>query len=163
MATPVFVDGVPARIDEEFFRRRYGQSFPDLLPWEMDDFLLECINDIYTMFHGVGTLWELQDEQVWFDKTQMCYGLLLAWYIADLYPRYAVGVVSSGGIPVRQKSIGGVKLTFGNPDADGTAGLKQYKDTLAQLKSNSFGYKAYSMINSAVSMAKIRGRKKNAI
>lgn len=163
MATPVFVDGLPARIDDEFFRRRYGQNFPDLLPWEQDEFLHECIDDIYTMFYGVHTLWKGHSEQVWFDKTRMCFGLLLAWYITDMYPRLAVGVISSGGIPIQKKKIGGVEIHFGNPDEEGTRRNPLYKDQLSSLKSNSFGNKAYFMINSAVGMVKIRGRKKDGL
>lgn len=157
---PIIVDRKPVRIDPEYFRRRYGQNFPDLLDFSMEteEFLEECINDIYTMFHGVQFLWNVHDDKVWYQKTRMCYGLLLAWYITDTYPEYNVGVPTMGGMPVRSKNIGGVKIVFGNPDVDGTHGLRRYKDHLAQLKTNPFGYKAYTMINGAVQMVKIRGR-----
>lgn len=161
MSTYELVDDVPKRIDPAFFLHRYGETFPDLLPLAMEETLEEIISDVYTMFHGVNTLWEMHEEQIWYNKTRMCYGLLTAWYIVDTFPHFAVGIPSMGGMPIKQKSIGGVKIVFGNPDSDGTSGLKQYRDQLAQLKTNPYGYKAYTMINSAVSMLKIRGRKRN--
>ena len=161
MGTYELVDGLPKKIEPEFFLRKFGETFPDLLPLAKEELVEELIDDIYTMFHGVNFLWDTHKEQVWYDKTRMCYSLLLAWYITDTFPLLAVGVPSMGGMPIKQKSIGGVKIVFGNPDADGASGLKHYKDQLAQLKTNPFGYKAYTMINSAVALVKIRGRKRN--
>lgn len=87
------------------------------------------------------------DRREYVDKTQLCYGLLLAWYIADLFPSYALGVVSSGGIPIKSKQIGGVKITFG--ETASTAGAVNNADLLQSLKSNSYGAKAYLMIKTS--------------
>jgi hypothetical protein len=159
--TPVFVSGIPARIDRTYFRDRYGQNFPDLLLTTQNAFLDASIEDIYTMFTGINTLWKSQVSDVWFYKTQLCFGLLLAWYITDLHPELAVGIVTAGGIPVKSKSIGGVKVTFGSDDADGTSRRAGYRDSLAPLKSNPFGYKAYQMMRNAGAMTSIRGRNVN--
>jgi hypothetical protein len=162
MATPVFVNEIPARIDTTYFRRRFGQNFPDLLDAGYNDLVDASIEDVYTMFYGVNTLWKAHSEQVWFDKTQLCFSLILAWYITDLHPEYAVGVMTAGGIPLKSKSIGGIKIEFGSPDRDGLARTPNYKDNLEPLKSNPFGYKAYQMIRRAGHLAAVRGRKKDA-
>lgn len=139
--------GIPERITREWFRTRYGQNFPDLLPEEKNDFLDTCINDIYTLFYGVGELWSHLEREIYVQKTQLCYGLLIAWYIADVFPDYALGIVSSGGIPIKSKSIGGVKIQFG--ETASTAGSVNNADLLNSLKSNAFGAKAYLMIKTS--------------
>lgn len=136
--------GRPIPITKEWFRARYGQNFPDLLSNEKDEFLSICIKDVYTLFYGVGELWSYLDRKLYEDKTQMCYGLLVAWYISDLFPDFAVGVMSSGGIPIAMKKIGGVQIKFG--DLGSTAGAVNNADLLQSLKSNTFGAKAYQMI-----------------
>lgn len=143
----ITTSGRPAKIDRVWFRTRYGQTFPDLLAEEKDDFLDTCINDVYTLFYGVGDLWEHMARREYIDKTQLCYGLLVAWYITDLFPDYSVGVMSMGGIPLKSKYIGGTKITFG--DTASTAGAVNNADLLQSLKSNSFGAKAYLMIKTS--------------
>lgn len=136
------------RIDYVWFRTRYGQNFPDLLDDSMTDFLTACIDDVYTMFSGISELWNHLPHELYSSKTQMCYGLLVAWYITDVFPTYAVGVVSSGGIPLKEKRIGGVVIKF-SENAQNRIGNKNNADLLGALKSNSFGAKAYSMIKSS--------------
>ena len=137
----------PVKIDREYFRARYGDNFPDLLSQEKNAFLDACINDVYTLFWGVSDIWARQPSPVYEAKTHMCYGLLLAWYIADLYPDYSLGVVSTGGIPLKGKSIGGVKLQF---DGLGSkTGSANNADLLQSLKSNAYGVKAYTMIKTS--------------
>lgn len=143
----ITTSGRPAKIDRVWFRTRYGQTFPDLLVEEKNDFLDTCINDVYTLFYGVGDLWEHMARREYIDKTQLCYGLLVAWYITDLFPDYSVGVMSMGGIPIKSKYIGGTKITFG--DTASTAGAVNNADLLQSLKSNSFGAKAYLMIKTS--------------
>ena len=140
-------DGRPPKINREWFRTRYGQSFPDLLPADKNEFLDTCINDVYTLFYGVGDLWSHMARREYVDKTQLCYGLLIAWYITDLFPDLSLGVVSSGGIPIKMKSIGGTKIQFGET-ASG-AGAVNNADLLQSLKSNSYGAKAYLMIKTS--------------
>lgn len=138
--------GKPPRISRVWFRTRYGQNFPDLLTEDKDDFLETCIDDIYTLFFGVAELWEHLDRKEYEKKTQLCYGLLVAWYIADLFPDYALGVMSSGGIPLKSKSIGGVKITFGETHKVGNI---NNADLLQSLQSNAFGAKAYLMVKTS--------------
>lgn len=110
----VTTSGKPDRITRDWFRTRYGENFPDLLPSDKNDFLDTCISDVYTLFYGVGELWEHMPRREYVEKTQMCYGLLVAWYIADLFPGLTLGVMSTGGIPLKSKQIGGTKITFGD-------------------------------------------------
>ena len=140
-------EGRPLQIDKSWFRTRYGQNFPDLLNAEKDAFLDTCISDVYTLFYGVGDLWEHMDRKEYVTKTQLCYGLLVAWYITDLFPDLALGVVSTGGIPLKSKQIGGVKIMFG--ETASKAGNVNNADLLQSLKSNSFGAKAYMMIKTS--------------
>ena len=152
------VDGFPVRIDRAYFRSRYGQFFPDLLLSSMDTVLDNFIADVYTMFYGVNSLWDRMPTQVYFDKTQMCFGLLVAWYITDMAPEYAVGVATSSGMPLKSKSIGGVKIVFGDPDGSAPK-VENYKDVLSMLKSNQFGAKAYLQITTSSAKMRIFGRK----
>ena len=57
----VTTKGRPPVIDRVWFRTRYGQSFPDLLAEDKNDFLDTCIADVYTLFYGVGDLWSHMD------------------------------------------------------------------------------------------------------
>lgn len=143
----VTTSGKPSPIDRDWFRTRYGDNFPDLLPEDKNDFLDTCILDVYTLFAGVSDLWSHLERKEYVQKTQLCYGLLVAWYITDLFPSYSLGVVSSGGIPVKSKSIGGVKIQFG--DTASTAGAVNNADLLQSLKSNAYGAKAYFMIKTS--------------
>lgn len=143
MGAPVITGGKVLPIDTVYFRSHYGDKFSSLLDSTYNDFLAGVISDVYASFSGVDDLWKcLKDASVRYDKTRLCYGLLTAWYIADLYPDYADGVTGSGGVPVKMKSIGGVKIQF-NTDPSAL------NDALDGLKSNPFGYKAYMMIKSA--------------
>lgn len=147
MATPIFVNGTPIRIDRDTFLRRFAQNFPDLIKQENWGILDTAIEDVYTMFEGVNRLWDTAPPEIYFEKTQLCFSLLVAWYITDMYPQFAVGVLTSGGIPVRKKKISTVSIEFGNPE---NVPLREgYKDLLAPLRSNTFGYKAYQMIRSS--------------
>lgn len=143
----VTTSGRPPMIDRVWFRTRYGQNFPDLLADEKNDFLDTCINDVYTLFYGVGDLWSHMARREYEDKTRMCYGLLLAWYITDLFPDLSLGVVSTGGIPLKSKWIGGVKIQFGETASN--AGAVNNADLLQSLKSNAYGAKAYLMIKTS--------------
>ena len=139
--------GRPPKIDRVWFRARYGQNFPDLLPDKQDDFLDSCINDVYTLFYGVGDLWSHLDRKEYEDKTRLCYGLLVAWYIADLNPEMALGVMTTGGIPLKAKKIGGTVIQFA--EAKKNAGAVNNADLLQSLRSNAFGAKAYLMIKTS--------------
>lgn len=150
MADPVFVNGLPARITRTDFRDRFAANYPDLIPESTNDFLDMCIADVYTMYAGVQSLWARQTPDIYFNKTQMCMCFLLAWYIADVFPTYAIGVAGTGGMALKSKSVGGVKVVFGTPGGDGIGSNKKYRDTLAGLLTNKYGKLAYDMILQAV-------------
>lgn len=143
----VTTSGRPPVITREWFRTRYGDSFPDLLAESKNEFLDMCIADVYVLFYGVGDLWSHMGRKEYEYKTQLCYGLLVAWYITDLFPELSLGVVSSGGVPIKMKSIGGVKIQFG--EMASTAGAVNNADLLQSLKSNAYGCKAYFMIKTS--------------
>lgn len=143
----VTTSGKPEKITKEWFRTRYGQNFPDLLTEDKDNILNTCIEDVYTLFAGVSELWEHLQREAYVLKTQLCYGLLTAWYIADLFPEYTLGVMSTGGIPLKSKQIGGTKIMFG--EISKKTGSVNNADLLQALKSNVFGAKAYLMIKTS--------------
>jgi hypothetical protein len=154
---PVFVNGLPERITVADFRRYHAQSFPKLVDAKHDQLLQDAIDAVYAMFHGVQTLWDLHDEQVWSDKTRLAFRLLAAWYIADVHPTLSAGVASMGGVPLRRKKIGGVDIQYA--DSAVSAPYKDYRDLLGHLKSNAFGAKAYGMIRAAGKIAMLRNRR----
>lgn len=143
----VTTSGRPEKITRVWFRTRYGQNFPDLLAEDKNDILDTCIEDVYTLFYGVGELWSHLNREEYVLKTQLCYGLLTAWYIADLFPDFTLGVMSTGGIPLKSKQIGGTKIMFG--EASKKVGAVNNADLLQALKSNVFGAKAYLMIKTS--------------
>jgi hypothetical protein len=151
---PVFVDGVPARITADDFRRHHLDAFPKLSDPAKDQFLRDAIDDVYAMFHGAQTLWDWQPDQVWFEKTQLLFRLLVAWYIVDVYPAYSAGVSSMGGVPLRRKKIGGVDIQYADSASPSPRG--DYLDLLGALKSNAFGAKAYGMIRASGKLALLR-------
>ncbi len=143
----VTTSGRPEKITKVWFRTRYGQNFPDLLAEDKDEILNTAIEDVYTLFYGVGELWSHMSREEYVLKTQLCYGLLTAWYITDLFPDMALGVMSTGGIPLKSKQIGGTKIMFG--ETASRTGSINNADLLQSLKSNSFGAKAYLMIKTS--------------
>ena len=150
----IFVSGLPAPITPEDWRRYHLQSFPAFADEdkrdETDAILEEAIEAVYSMWVGVSYLWQGHDRQVWFEKTRLCYRLLICWYIADLYPLYSRGIISTGGLPIVRKKIGPVDIAYGKDAL--TSGSS---DLLAPLLSNPFGAKAHLMIRTAYKRTKI--------
>lgn len=144
-----FQDGKPGRITADDFKRKYLSHFPDLADAH-DDILEDAIDAVYTQFHGVQTLWDLQEKQVWFDKTRLCFLHLTAWFLADLYPEFVSGVPVVGGVPVKRKKIGGTDITF--QDTSTAIG----GDLLSGLLSNPFGKQAYMMIKTCAKRMMLR-------
>lgn len=154
MREPLFAGDVPARITRVDFRRYHLQSFPGLADAQYDDIIEDAIEAVYTMFSSVGHLWERETRQVWYDKTVLCYRLLTAWYIADLYPMFVSGVPVMGGVPLKRKKIDGVDIFFQNGTTAG--GNRDYMDYLSFLKSNTWGGKACGMIRPASKIMLLR-------
>ena len=150
----LFVTGLPAPITPDDWRRFHLQSFPvfadESKKETADNILHEAIEAVYSMWVGVSYLWEGHDKQVWYEKTRLCYRLLICWYIADLYPEYARGIISTAGLPIVSKKIGPVAITY-----DKEALSAGSTDLLAPLLSNAFGAKAHLMIKTAYKRAAI--------
>lgn len=141
----MFEDGVPAKITVGDFRRFHLETFPRLAAEKYDALIQQAIDAVYAVFYGVSSIWKGHPEGVWFEKTRICYRLLTAWYIADMYPKYVSGMPVMGGVPLKRKKIGGVDLTFQDAvkRADGRQNL------LAGLESNAFGKAARLMISAS--------------
>jgi hypothetical protein len=150
MIEAVFVDSVPAKITIHDFRRHCLQSFPQLASGKYDGLLADAIDAVYAMFSGVAKLWDLQPAQVWYDKTVLCYRLLVSWYIADSYPGFVSGVTVMGGVPLKRKKIDGTDITFANNAAGSNI------DLLTSLNSNPWGVKACLMIKTSAKRALLR-------
>ena len=157
MADVVFVDGVPAKITMADLRRHHLRSFPDLIHSDHDGLIQGAIDAVYAMFAYVGTLWNWQPPQVWYDKTVLCYRLLTCWYIEDQHPEVAKNLTSLNGIPIEQKRIDAVAVRFQTGVA-GSAGDKISANPLLGLRSNDFGRKALMMIQTAAKRALLRNR-----
>ena len=150
----LFVFGLPAPITPEDWRRYHLQSFPAFAEEETtetaDSILREAIEAIYSMWPGVASLWQAHDRQVWYEKTRLCYRLLICWYIADLYPEYSRGILSTAGMPIERRKIGPVDIIFSKE-----AVSPNNMDLLSPLLSNRFGAKAHLMIKTSYKRAKI--------
>jgi hypothetical protein len=144
---------VPAKITVADFRRHLSASFPKLMAEEHGGIIQEAIDAAYNMFTGVSTIWDLHPPGVWHEKTQFCYRLLTAWYIADNYPGFVAGIPVMGGVLLKRKKVDGVDLTYAD-SADG--GNRQYQDLLESLKSNTWGNKARLMIRTSAKRAMLR-------
>ena len=147
----IFENGVPARITASDFKYDMPAAFPKLAPESANPIIDDAIRAVYAMFTGVKTIFTSPDKDEWYDKTVRCYTLLTAWYIADLYPRYAVGIQSTGGIPMLEKKIGDVLIKYVD-----TSRLGSTDAVLEALKSNPYGAKAYIMIKGAPARYAIR-------
>lgn len=150
----IFNDGKPAKVTVADFKRVYLAAFPRFANPANDGILQEAIDSVYDIFTGVGYLWGVAGEQEWYDKTVRCFLLLTAWYIADVYPRFAIGVQSSGGMPILRKKIGDVDIHYMD-----TSRLSTAESVLESLRSNPYGGKALMMIRGAPSRFKLQVRK----
>ncbi len=156
MGSPIWVNEVPAPITVQDFLRFHAMQFPRLIPPEKWEIIKEAIATVYAIFYGVERIWDIQPAEIWYDKTVTCYRLLVAWYIADMYPTYLSGTPAMGGIPLKRKKIGDVDIGFADTAVSAASG--QYQDILSSLKSNPFGHKAYLMIRASGKRVMIRPR-----
>jgi hypothetical protein len=147
---------VPAKITVEDFRRYFSASFPKLMAEEHDGLIQDAIDTVYAMFTGVNTIWRWHSDRVWYEKSQVCYRFLTAWYIADCYPAYVAGVPIMGGVPLKRKKIDGVDLTFADVVSSNN---KNYEDLLESLNSNPWGRKARLMLKAAGKRVMLRNRR----
>ena len=163
MDAAIFVDNgrggkMPQRITIADIRRWHLMSFPDLSDPEYETVMIEAIDAVYTMFTGCTELFDMQPDQIYYDKTQLLFRLLACWYIADQYPLLVAGTPVMGALPLKSKKIGGVNLTFQDNFTRGQN--PDYQDLLSGLKSNPWGNKAYMMIRAAGKRLTIGGRRR---
>lgn len=137
-------NGVPARITVSDFKSSYLASFPAFTDPKKDPIIEDAINAVYDIFYGVNTLWSMAEVSEWYDKAVRCYKLLTAWYIADMYPRFALGIQGTGGMPILEKKLGDLTIRYADPSRFGSTDA-----VLEALRSNPFGSKAYLMIKGA--------------
>lgn len=114
----------------------YAANFPILTDAEINT----AYTEVSVMFSGINSLWAVLDEPIRSNKRNLCMNLLTAWYLMDMNPESATGIIGNGGMAVTSKSIGGTSLSF--QDMDAQEGLKE-------LNSNVFGQKALIMLQSA--------------
>ena len=115
---------------------KFAQNFPDLTDAEIEN----AYAIVSAMFSGVLTLWGCLKPELREAKRTLCMNLITAWYLLDMYPTRATGVMGNGGMALSSKSVGGTSLSF--TDMEAQEGIKQ-------LNSNVFGQKALMMLQSA--------------
>lgn len=115
---------------------KFAQNFPDLTDAEIEN----AYAIVSAMFSGVLTLWGCLKPELREAKRTLCMNLITAWYLLDIYPTRATGVMGNGGMALSSKSVGGTSLSF--TDMEAQEGIKQ-------LNSNVFGQKALMMLQGA--------------
>lgn len=123
----------------------YTANFPTLT----SDQIQSGIDAVETMYYGTTQLWAIMPDPVRTNKRTLIENLLVAWWLANMFPGDVIGIMADGGMPLSSKSIGGVSLTKMQID-----GLDP---VMAVLQSNTFGLQALSMIRTAPEMAGIYG------
>lgn len=123
----------------------YSRYFTEL----SDDEFCEAKDHVLALWAGVLGMWGVLPEPLRTHKRNAIASLLIAWYLADLYPsRLKGGMQSNAGMPVMSKRIGSVSLAFSKP------GLPAVYDCLS---SNQFGIKAANMLRYAPDMMGVYG------
>lgn len=124
----------------------YKNKFTELT----EDEFTEAKNIVKAMWYGVTQLWAVcEEEEVRNQKRSAVLNLLIAWYLADVYPtRLTGGMQTSGGMPITRKRIRDVDISYASLN------LPQAYDALG---SNQFGVKAANLIRYAPEMMGIYG------
>jgi hypothetical protein len=123
----------------------YKNKFTELT----EDEFTEAKDIVKAMWYGVTQLWAVCEEEVRNQKRSAVLNLLIAWYLADVYPtRLTGGMQTSGGMPITRKRIRDVDISYASLN------LPQAYDALG---SNQFGVKAANLIRYAPEMMGIYG------
>lgn len=120
----------------------YTSNFPSLSTNQIQ----AGIDFIEATWSGIFTLFSLDTQTVQQAKQAALENLLVAWYLADLFPTQVVGITGTGGQIIKRKEVGGnngVKIEFS--DIAGRLSNPAY----TQLFTNSFGEKAYTILMSS--------------
>lgn len=116
---------------------RYDFKFAHNFPEATDAQVSAAAEYVEIMFSGVLRCWARFPEPIRTEKRTLLENLLVAWYLLDMDPAAAVGVVGNGGMALSSKSIGGTSVSFSSINV---------QEGLEQLNSNVFGQKALVMI-----------------
>lgn len=123
----------------------YKSKFVDLTEEEFT----EARGIVMAMWSGVLSMWNACENSIKLQKRSAVMNLLLAWYLADVYPsKVTGGVQTSGGMPITHKRIRDVEISYA------ALNLPAAYDALA---SNQFGVKAAMLIRSAPDMMGVYG------
>lgn len=123
----------------------YKNKFNDL----QEDEFTEACNIVKAMWSGVLEMWGACEPSVRYQKRSAVMNLLVAWYLADMYPTKLVGgMQTSGGMPITRKRIRDVDISYAS------LSLPAAYDALA---SNQFGVKAAMLIRYAPDMMGVYG------
>lgn len=123
----------------------YKNKFTELT----EDEFTEAKDIVKAMWYGVTQLWAVCEEDVRNQKRSAVLNLLIAWYLADVYPtRLTGGMQTSGGMPITRKRIRDVDISYASLN------LPQAYDALG---SNQFGVKAANLIRYAPEMMGVYG------
>lgn len=122
----------------------YSDKFTGITPAQ----ITSAISVVETMFYGALQCWAILPDPPRTNMRLLLENLLVAWYLADIYPSQVRGIIANGGLPLSGKSIGGTSVTFENIEA---------QPGITQLKTNTFGLQALSMLNGAPERFQIYG------
>jgi len=109
---------------------------------------LEAAEMVKAMWSGVFSMWGACDEEVRTQKRQLVLALLIAWYLADMYPTRLLSGTSDGGRPIAAKSIQLLEVSFRKLNLP---------DVYDPLSTNQFGVKAAMLLHNAPDMMGVYG------
>ena len=125
----------------------FGYNFSGL----SNEQITVAIDECEVAWSGVNTMWSKLSSELRDKKRLLCMNYIVAWYLADMYPKAVRDIAAMGGIPLNSKSIGGaanVSLSF--KERKTPPGMEQFT-------SNTFGLKALDMIMNSPDMLLIHG------
>jgi hypothetical protein len=120
-------------VESFMFRNKFKEGLTD------EDVQI-AIQSINADWSGVPTLWRVLPKKQREDKINLTMNYLVAWWLADYSPSLVNGVFTTGGVPLLEKEIGGVRLKFRDQNV---------QDAYSKLKSNYFGLRALDLLLSA--------------
>lgn len=120
-------------VESFMFRTKFKEGLAD------EDIQL-AIENITADWSGVPTLWRVLPKKQREDKINLTMNYLVAWWLADYNPSLVNGIFTTGGVPLLEKEIGGVRLRFRDQNV---------QDAYSKLKSNYFGLRALDLLLSA--------------
>lgn len=118
---------------------RFKDRFIDL----SETVLSQALQMVNAQFSGVYRLWAILPPNEKRAKRELCINYLIAWQLAFSHPELAIGVQGTGALPLSQKVVGPVSLSYRNLLRQTDGG------TLDMLTTNEFGLQALQMLQTA--------------